>query len=69
MKTYWISYYDGIGYAYYYEDEAKAKAEFLRLYFAGKTCDLRLSETNDGIIWTLRPNGLENPNPTPDLPF
>lgn len=68
MKTFWITYYDGIGHAYYYHNKLEAMAEFIRLYFAGKR-GLRLWETHEGIIWDTQPNGLENPNPTPDLPF
>lgn len=69
MKTYWIAYQDGIGHAYYYRDRLAAMGEFIRLYFAGKTCGLKLWETHDGTIWDLQQNGLENPNPTSDLPF
>ena len=69
MKTYWITYYDGIGHAHYYEDKLAAMAEFIRLYFSGKTCGLMLFETHDGVIWNLRPYGINNPNPTPELPF
>lgn len=69
MKAYWITYYDKIGYAYFYNDKLEAMAEFIRLYFAGKTCGLKLWESADRTIWDLRPYGLENPNPTSDLPF